>query len=140
MNATTKNVSRGLAAAALASALTFPAQASDADAIARGQTLYAAHCADCHGAGGEGTKDGPAVVGKGALPMNPPSGARMRESEFRTALDVAQFVVKNMPGDDAGSLEAEEYWAILAFALHANGVASSAPVDAESAAKIVLHE
>ena len=36
--------------------------------------------------------------------------------------DVADFVVHNMPPNEAGSLTPDEYWAILAFDLHANGI------------------
>lgn len=44
-----------------------------------------------------------------------------------------------MPGDDPGSLSDAQYVSILAFDLFANGVALESPLDAESAARIVLH-
>jgi hypothetical protein len=50
-----------------------------------------------------------------------------------------RVVVANMPGDKPGSLKADEYFAILAFDLKANGVALKQPVDAASAAAITLH-
>jgi hypothetical protein len=44
------------------------------------------------------------------------------------------------PDDDVRSeMTADEYWSVLAFALTANGVALTDPVDAENAANIVLH-
>jgi cytochrome c len=111
-----------------------PAQAES------GAKLYGAHCAKCHGDNGEGTKKAPAVVGKNALPLDPPANAKKRKGQFRTAMDVAAFVVKEMPGNKPGSLEPEEYFQILAFALKANGVdVSGKTIDAESAKKIVLH-
>jgi mono/diheme cytochrome c family protein len=88
-----------------------------------GGKLYAQHCAECHGEAGEGKK-GPKVVGlkEGALPLDPPKGAKMRKTKFTTVADVADFVVKNMPPKKAGTLKPEEYLAILAFDLRANGI------------------
>ena len=100
------------------------APATFSEQVALGQSLYGQHCADCHGASGEGTGDAPAVVGldKGALPLDPPSGAKFRKSQFKTVADIADFVVKNMPPNKGGSLSTEEYLAILAFDLKANGI------------------
>lgn len=108
--------------------------------IARGATAYAQHCADCHGASGQGTRDAPALVGKGALPRRPGDGAA-RQTEFRTALDVATFVTQNMPPDEEArqAISEPEYWALLAFALSANGVPLRQPVSPQNAAAIVLH-
>jgi cytochrome c len=98
--------------------------ANFAEQVALGQKVYGAQCAGCHGNSGEGTKDGPAVVGldKGALPLAPPPTAKYRKTEFKTVADIADFVVKSMPPKAPGSLTAEEYWAILAFDLKANGI------------------
>jgi cytochrome c len=92
--------------------------------VTLGQKLYGEKCAGCHGNSGEGTKDGPAVVGldKGALPLAPASTAKYRKTEFKTVADIADFVVKSMPPKAPGSLSAEEYFAILAFDLKANGI------------------
>ncbi|MBN9167493.1 MAG: cytochrome c [Myxococcales bacterium] len=114
---------------------TFEAQAAE------GQKLYAANCASCHGAGGEGGKAPPVVgVSQGALPLDPPTGAKYRKTQFRSAADVATFVVKSMPPGEAGKLTEEQYWAILAFDLKANGVDLGAKrLDASSAPSVVLH-
>ena len=106
---------------------------------ALGKKLYGQHCARCHGAGGEGSTSAPPLVGAGALPLDPPATAKVRSSQFRTALDVGAFANEKMPGDAPGSLAGDEYLAILAFALEANGVALDQPVTLESATKIVLH-
>jgi cytochrome c len=107
---------------------------------ARGAQLYAQHCAKCHGDAGQGTAKAPPVVGKAALPLDPPAGARVRKSQFHTAADVAAFVTTKMPAMKPGSLSADEYWAILAFDLKANGVdVSKSKIDATSAAAIRLH-
>lgn len=92
------------------------------DQVALGQKLYGDNCAKCHGAAGEGG-DAPRVVGlrEGALPLDPPADRKLRKNRFVTVADVADFVVANMPPRKAGSLAADQYWAILAFDLHANG-------------------
>jgi S-disulfanyl-L-cysteine oxidoreductase SoxD len=122
-------------AAAAGKTDTFAAQ------VDHGQKLYGEKCASCHGAGGEGGK-APRVVGidKGALPLDPPAGAKYRKTQFKTAADVADFVVKNMPPGGDSSLKEEDYWAILAFDLHANGVDLPHKLDAPSAKDVVLHK
>jgi cytochrome c len=86
-----------------------------------GQSLYVEHCASCHGAGGEGGGKAPPVVGKGALPLDPRPGSK-RPGQFKTVADVATFVKGNMPPNAAGSLTDDQYFAILAFDLKANGI------------------
>ncbi len=97
--------------------------ATFAEQVAAGQALYGQNCASCHGASGEGKK-APAVVGlsTGALPLDPPAGAKYRKGQFKTVADVADFVVKSMPPTAPGSLSEEQYWDILAFDLKANGI------------------
>lgn len=92
--------------------------------VALGQQLYGEHCAGCHGDAGQGTTDAPAVVGleTGALPLDPPASAKHRKAQFKTVADIAQFVVATMPAKKPGSLTSEQYWAILAFDLKANGI------------------
>jgi S-disulfanyl-L-cysteine oxidoreductase SoxD len=99
-----------------------PASAGEESQVARGGKLYGQHCASCHGASGEGSDKGPAVVGKAALPLDPPASAKARTAKFHTAKDVADFVVKTMPADAPGSLTPDEYLAVLAFDLNANGI------------------
>jgi cytochrome c len=100
-----------------------PAPTSFADQVAAGGTLYAQNCASCHGDSGQGDK-APRVVGlkDGALPLDPPADRKYRKSQFVTVADVASFVVANMPPKKGGSLTNDQYWAILAFDLHANGI------------------
>lgn len=107
-----------------------------------GQKLYGAKCAECHGAGGEGSAKAPRVVGvdKGALPLDPPPTAKGRKTQFKTAADVAGFVVKNMPPGGDSSLQESDYWAILAFDLKANGVELPHKLDASNAKDVVLHK
>jgi mono/diheme cytochrome c family protein len=118
-----------------------PTPSGNAALVARGQELYGANCAKCHGDAGEGTDKGPAVVGvaSGALPRAPREGAK-RTVEFRTAGDILTYISVNMPGDKPGSLPADDYLAILAFDLGANGVElGETPFTAEAAAAMVIH-
>jgi polar amino acid transport system substrate-binding protein len=105
-----------------------------------GAKLYGKHCAICHGDAGQGTKNAPPVVGKNALPLEPPAAAKVRKTQFHTAQDVAEFVAKNMPAKKPGSLTADQYYDILAFDLKANGVdVSNKKIDPMTAAEIKLH-
>jgi cytochrome c len=115
--------------------LSFEAQA------ARGAKLFQEHCAACHGQSGEGTQKAPRLVGleQGALPLAPRQGQRVRKTEFKTVLDVAEFVAKNMPLYAPGSLPIQDYWDILAFDLKANGLdIGDKKLDASTAATLVI--
>lgn len=106
--------------------------------IEHGKTLYTETCAGCHGAGGEGTAKGPPVVGAEAFPFDPRPGSE-RAVQFKTAADVFAWAIEHMPADDPGSLSQDEYLAIFAFDLSANGVKLEKPLDGAAAAAIVLH-
>ena len=108
--------------------------------VTNGQRLYADHCARCHGAGGEGGERAPRVVGlaQGALPLDPPATAQVRRAQFRTVADVATFAVAEMPPQHGGSLPEADYWAILAFDLHANGIELRQPLDGALASTLVI--
>jgi mono/diheme cytochrome c family protein len=118
---------------------TTTAPATFADQVTLGGELYGAHCASCHGSGGEGSEGAPRVVGlaEGALALEPRAGSA-RTSRFVTVADVATFVVATMPPRDPGSLTAEEYWSILAFDLHANGIDLDAKLTPELAATLTI--
>lgn len=110
------------------------------DQASLGGKLYADNCASCHGAGGEGNAKAPAVVGKGALPLDAQPPSQARKTQFHTAGDVFKFVKANMPPKNPGSLTDEQYAAILAFDLKANGVdLAGKTVDATTADTFVLH-
>lgn len=79
--------------------------------VAQGKTVYQEHCARCHGDQGEG-KRGPILIG-------PRHGMR----GYGTAQGLYDYTSQIMPFDAAGSLSSEEYWAVLAYLLDANGVA-----------------
>jgi mono/diheme cytochrome c family protein len=114
--------------------------ASGADQAAEGSKLYGKYCAKCHGNAGQGTKKAPAVVGKDALPLDPPATAKVRKTQFHTAQDVAAFVATKMPANKPGSLTADQYYEILAFDLKANGVdVTGKKINPTTAAEIKLH-
>jgi cytochrome c len=106
--------------------------------IEQGKKLHAAHCAKCHGDAGQGSKNAPPVVGKDAFPLDPRPKAK-RNTKFHTAADVFAWASKNMPAKKPGSLTTDEYLAIFAFDLSANGIKLDKPLDGEAAPKIVLH-
>jgi cytochrome c len=106
--------------------------------IEKGVSVYTAKCAGCHGAMGQGTDLGPAVVGQGVFPKQPRQGA-VRNVEFKTALDVFVWAKANMPGDAPGTMSDEDMLAVFAFDLDANGVTLEKPLDGDSASKIVLN-
>lgn len=112
-----------------------------------GSALFQQKCAGCHGARGESVNRAPRIMGPGALPDYPaerdnnadpaagdpellklraqtrPAGAPWRDP-FRTADDLYRYVSKNMPlpADRAGTLSADQYWAVINFMLVAHGV------------------
>jgi cytochrome c5 len=129
-----------------------------------GAALFSQQCAGCHGERGESVTGAPAILGPGALPEYPrqrnlnadpaasdpellqleaqtrPSGAPWRDP-FRTAQDLYRFVSKKMPlpAAKAGSLSAEQYWAIVNFMLLAQGVqVPPGGVTAENASSVKL--
>jgi len=136
---TTILASTFIGALALAGAGT-PARAADSSQVDEGAKLYAKHCAKCHGDAGQGGKKAPPVVGKDALPLDPPATAKVRKSQFHTAQDVAEFAATKMPANKPGTLTADQYYAILAFDLKANGVdVTGKKIDPKTAAEIKLH-
>jgi cytochrome c len=117
---------------------TAPAATATAQ-IEQGKTLYVERCAKCHGDGGQGVEGkGPPVVGKDAFPLQPRDGAK-RDVPFHTAADVFGWATKHMPADAPGMLSTDEYLAIFAFDLTANGVKLDKPLDGPAAQAIVLH-
>jgi len=118
---------------------TMATPATFAEQVTWGGRLYGEHCANCHGDSGQGTADAPSVVGltTGALPLEPRPGSD-RTSQFVTVSDIGRFVVANMPPRAPGSLHPEEYWAILAFDLSANGITLEQPLTAELATTLAV--
>lgn len=111
-----------------------------------GALIYQHQCARCHGANGEGKDDSyrglraPELIGTTALPCNPRTFEKIRTSDFRTVMDVYEFVSAIMPADQPASLPAEDYWNVLAFILERNGTAADNTRLNETASRqIALH-
>lgn len=127
-----------------------PLGATD-DGIAKARTAqpggaeeYEHECSSCHGKRGEGLTTAPAVMGVGGLPTFPRDDTssssntfatqqaqgdatripgQSKRGSFRSAQDVFDYVSTRMPlpRSRAGTLKAEEYWAIVNYMLVANG-------------------
>lgn len=109
--------------------------ASPAGAQAQqGAALFAQSCARCHGAAGEGTPLAPAVIGRGALPTNPPASRRLRTGRFTTAKDIGMFVKDQMP--PGSHTPADQTAAILTYLLQSNGVPTNGSMNPSTAASI----
>jgi mono/diheme cytochrome c family protein len=117
-----------------------PAPKTFAAQVALGAQAYGEYCAKCHGASGQGTDTGPRLVGldQGALPLDPPADRKVRTEKFVTVADVANFAVANMPADKPGSLSTEEYLAVLAFDLKANGITLDQPLTLDLAETLTI--
>jgi len=105
-----------------------------------GEKYFARDCASCHGKDGQGTPEGPRVVGPGALPADPPSTAVQRRNHFVTARDVHDFIGTHMPADIIGQMPGSYYWDTLAFVLSHGGVDLGGKVlDDADASAIAIH-
>ena len=86
-----------------------PALAYPPDQLARGEQVWQAVCAECHGP--ESTNlDAPLLLSPGALKSYPHAAA------------AHQYIRDSMPNDEPGSLTEQEYWDVLAFLLVQQGV------------------
>lgn len=75
----------------------------------RGKELFGMHCARCHGDQGQGTSEGPRIIGS-------PNGL----ASYMTAKGLFDFASTEMPADARGSLMPQVYWDVLAFVLESN--------------------
>lgn len=80
------------------------------DASATGALLYERNCQSCHGDHGQGTDTGPSIFDKKKL------GKR-----FKNAQRLFDFLAKEMPKDNPGSLDIAQYWNIETFVVVASG-------------------
>lgn len=129
-----------------------------------GAQLFSQHCASCHGDRGQGLTGGPPIMGSGALPLYPDeqaaagnpqlsnpgqvrtqrltqvTGAASRDP-FQTSADVYRYISTRMPkpSRDAGTLESEEYWAILNFMMISHGLqVPDSGIDESNAASVTI--
>ena len=113
---------------------TAPSPAPTESQAQQGAALYAQACARCHGAAGEGSPQAPALIGRGAMPTNPPPSRRLRTGTFTTAKDIGMFVKDRMP--PGSHTPPDQTAAILTYLLQSNGVPTNAAMDPTVAASI----
>lgn len=94
--------------------------------VAAGQAVYAAQCAACHGAKGEGKPADALVGGRGTLATGKP--VKTIGSFWPYATTVFDFIRRAMPYQAPQSLSADEVYAVTAYLLHLNAIV---PADAQ---------
>ena len=103
--------------------------------VAAGRTLFAARCAECHGAEGMGAVGARLVGGKGTLAT--PRPIKTVGSFWPYATTLWDYINRAMPFDRPGVLTQNEVYAAVAFVLEENGIiGEDFVVDATSLPKI----
>lgn len=91
--------------------------------VAAGRAVYAAQCAACHGAQGEGGIADRLVGGVGTLKADRP--VKTIGSFWPYATTLYDFIRRAMPYTAPQTLSADDVYAVTAFLLHANGIVSA---------------
>lgn len=77
----------------------------------RGAQVYNDACQTCHGDTEAGGDCGPGVMGEGFV----------EHWKGKTVADLLRFIASEMPGDNPGGLEPDNYNDVLAYVLSING-------------------
>ncbi|HVL10026.1 MAG TPA: cytochrome c [Burkholderiaceae bacterium] len=105
--------------------------------VAQGRALYAAQCAACHGANGQGGTAARLVGGQGTLTSEKP--VLTIGSYWPYATTLYDYINRAMPWDRPQSLKPNEVYALTAFLLHMNGIVdANASLDATSLPKVAM--
>jgi cytochrome c len=88
--------------------------------VAQGQRVYAADCAMCHGANGQGGPMDRLVGGIGTLNTKKP--VKTVGSYWPYATTVFDYVRRAMPFNRPGTLTNDQVYAVTAYLLHLNGI------------------
>ncbi|MCJ2079657.1 cytochrome c [Methylobacterium sp. E-016] len=105
--------------------------------VREGAAVFAARCAGCHGAQGEGAAADALVGGRGTLATAKP--LRTIGSYWPYATTLFDYVRRAMPFDAPQSLTPDEVYAVSAYLLHRNGILpEQAGLDADSLARVVM--
>ena len=100
-----------------------------------GVAVFAAKCASCHGAKGEGASAEELVGGKGSLATDNPTLTVGSYWPYATTL--FDYIRRAMPADAPFSLSADEVYAVSAYLLYLNGIVGESDVlDAKTLPKI----
>ena len=103
--------------------------------VVAGQAVYAAQCAACHGARGEGKPADALVGGRGTLASDKP--IKTIGSFWPYATTVYDFINRAMPYNAPQSLRPDEVYAVTAYLLHLNGILpADAVLDAASLPRV----
>jgi cytochrome c len=105
--------------------------------VARGEAIFAAKCAACHGAHGEGKPMDRLVGGIGTLGEKKP--VKTVGSFWPYATTLFDYVRRAMPLNAPQSLTPDEVYAVSAYVLFLNGIVpQDATLDADNLAKIEM--
>ena len=105
--------------------------------VAHGREVFAAQCAACHGANGEGAVGDRLVGGQGTLATAKP--VKTVGSFWPYAPTLFDYIRRAMPQNAPQSLSNEDVYAVSAYILNLNGlVAADATLDAKSLAAIKM--
>lgn len=105
--------------------------------VATGARVFAAQCAACHGARGEGGLGDPLVGGHGTLASAKPK--RSVGSYWPYATTLFDYIRRAMPYNAPESLSADEVYAVSAFLLNQNGIVpANTRLDAASLPRVVM--
>jgi cytochrome c len=103
--------------------------------VATGAHVFAAKCAACHGAQGQGLIGDALVGGRGTLASAKPK--RTVGSYWPYATTLFDYIHRAMPYDAPESLSADEVYAVSAFLLNQNGIVPpDTRLDAQSLPKV----
>lgn len=109
---------------------------------AEGARVFAASCASCHGANGEGQAIYPALIGgpRGTFDFaSDPKMLRTIGNYWPYATTVFDYVRRAMPLTAPGSLTMDQTYAVTAYLLARNGlIDSTAVIDARSLPKVAM--
>ncbi|MDR6411703.1 UNVERIFIED_ORG: cytochrome c [Burkholderia sp. 1595] len=105
--------------------------------VATGARVFAAQCAACHGARGEGGLGDPLAGGHGTLASAKPK--RTVGSYWPYATTLFDYIRRAMPYNAPESLSADEVYAVSAFLLNQNGIVpANTRLDAASLPRVVM--
>jgi S-disulfanyl-L-cysteine oxidoreductase SoxD len=105
--------------------------------VVEGGDVYAARCASCHGAGGEGTPVGTRLVGQ--EPIDSTGWNRTIGNFWPYATTLFDYIRRSMPSDRPRSLSDPEVYAVTAYLLHLNGIIpADAVLDAETLPRVQM--
>ncbi|HEY1611654.1 MAG TPA: cytochrome c [Paraburkholderia sp.] len=105
--------------------------------VAHGKAVFAAKCAMCHGAEGQGGIGDKLVGGRGTLASDKP--VHTIGSYWPYATTLFDYIRRAMPYNAPESLSADDVYALSAYLLNLNGVVpASTRLDAKSLPKVKM--